>query len=45
MLAVFRMGQAASRRVLFDNDRVLFKVTKSRVKKLGSPGTAKIYRL
>ena len=45
MFSAFRMGPAASRRGLFDIDTVLFEVTKSRVKKMGIPGTAKIYRL
>jgi len=33
MISAFRMGSAASGRGLCDIDRVLFKVTKSRVKK------------
>ena len=45
MRLAFRVDPAASGRGLFDIDRVLFKVTKSRVKKLGSPAMAKIYRL
>ena len=45
MTLAFRMGPAASGRGLCDIDRVLFRVTKSRVKKLGIPGTAKMYRL
>ena len=39
------MGPAASGRGLCDIDRVFSIVTKSRIKKLRSPGTAKIYRL
>ena len=34
----------ASRRRLCDIDRVFFRVSKSRFKKLGSPGTTKIYQ-
>jgi len=44
MVSTFRMGPAASGHRLCDNDRVLFRVTKSRVKKLKIPGTRKIYR-
>ena len=39
MVSAFRMGPAASRSGLCDMDSVLFRVTQSRVKKLGSPGT------
>ena len=39
------MGPAVSGHELCDIDEVLFEVTKSRVKDLGSPDTAKIYRL
>ena len=45
MFPAFRMGPAASGRGLCDIDRILFRVTKLRVRKLGSPGKAKIYRL
>ena len=43
MLLAIRLDPAASGRGLCDIDRVLFKVTQSLVKKLGSP--EKIYRL
>ena len=43
-MTAFRMGPGASGRGLCDIDRVLFTVTESRVKKMGSPGTAKIYQ-
>ena len=42
MHSAFRIGPAASG--LCDIVRVLFRVTKSRVKKMGSPCLAKIYR-
>ena len=42
MISAFRMGTAVSGRGLFDIDRVLFRVNKSCVKKLGSLGTGKI---
>ena len=45
MLSAFRMVPVASGRGLCDIDRILFRVTKSRVRKRGSPDTAKIYRL
>ena len=45
MFSAFRLGPMLSGRGLCDIDRILFRVTKSRVKKLGSPGTAKIYQL
>ena len=46
MILLFRMGpDTASGRGLCDIDRIFFRVTKSRVKKLGRPGTVKIYRL
>ena len=43
MFSVFPMGSAASGRGLCDIDRVFFRVSKSRFKKLGSPSTTKIY--
>ena len=43
MFSAFRMGPVASGRRLCDIDSVLFKVTKSQVIKIGSPGLAKIY--
>ena len=49
MFLSFRMGQAAGGPArgqrLCDIDPVLRRVSKSRVKKSGSPGTTKIYRL
>ena len=45
MFSAFLLGPAASRRGLCDIDRVLFRVSKSRVRKLGSPSTTKIYQL
>ena len=45
MVLTLRMDPAASGRGLCDIDRILFRVTKLRVRKLGSPGKAKIYRL
>ena len=45
MFSEFRMGPTAIGRELCDIDDVLFEVTKSRVKDLGSPDTAKIYRV
>ena len=44
MILAYRMGPAASGRRLCDIDRVLFRVTNSRVRKLGSLGTAKLYQ-
>ena len=41
MFSAFGMGPAACGRGLSDIDRVLFRVTKSRLRKLGSRGTAK----
>ena len=43
MFPAFRMGPEASGRGLCDIDRILFRVTKSRVRKLGSPGTSEMY--
>ena len=45
MTSALRIGPAASGRGLGDTDRVEFRVTQSRVKKLGSPGMAKLDRL
>ena len=45
MISVFPMGPAASGRELCDIGRVLLRVTKSRVRNFGSPGTTKTYRL
>ena len=45
MCSTFRMSSAASGRRLCDINRELFIVTKSRVKKLGNLGAAKINRL
>ena len=45
MVSAFRMGPKANGRGLSDIDSLLFRVTQSRVKKLGSPGTTKINRL
>ena len=42
--STFRMGPAASGRGLCDIDRVLFRVAKSRFRKLGSPNTTEIYQ-
>ena len=42
MILAFCMGPAASGRGLYNIDRVLFRVNKSCVKKLGSLGTGKI---
>ena len=39
------MGPAVSGRELCDIDRVLFRVSKSQLKKMGGLGTTKIYRL
>ena len=44
MFSAFRKGPAASERGLCDIERVLFRVTKSRVRKLGSSCTTKINR-
>ena len=44
MILPFRMGQAASRSVLCDIDRVILGVAKLRVKKLGTSCTNKICR-
>ena len=45
MVPAFCMSPAATGRGLWDIDRVSFRFTKSRVQKLESPDTAKIYRL
>ena len=42
MFSAFSMGPAVGG--LCDIYRLLFKVMKSRIKQLGSPGTTKIYR-
>ena len=41
----FRMGTAVSGRELCDIDKLLFRVSKSQLKKMGGLGTTKIYRL
>ena len=43
MVPAFRVRPAASGRGLLDIDRVLFRVTQSRVKNLGSPDKTEIY--
>ena len=45
MFSWFRVGPAISGRGLCDIDKVLFIVSKSRVRNLGCPSTAEIYRL
>ena len=45
MFSAFRVGPVASGRGLCDINRVFYKGFKSHVRKLGSPSTAKIYRL
>ena len=45
MVSAFRMSPTAKGRGLCEIDSLLFRVTQSRVKKLGSPGTTKINRL
>ena len=44
MLSAFRMSPVASGHGLCDIDGVLFGVTKSLVKKMGSPCATKIYQ-
>ena len=44
IFSAFHMGPVVSERGLWDIDRVIFRVSKSRVKKLGSPDTTKIYQ-
>ena len=44
IFSLFVIGPVASGRGLCDIDSVIFRVTKSRVRKLGSPSTTKIYR-
>ena len=45
MFSAFHIVPAGSEPDLCDIDGVLFRVSKSSVEKLGSPGSTKIYRL
>ena len=44
MFSAFRMGPAANGNGLCDIDRILFRVTKPRIRKLRSPDATKIYQ-